>query len=383
MALIGSTVDPRMFVQDYSGFQNAAAIKAAGMLNFGNQIGGAIADYGNQQKEAKAGIAKGKAALEFAKTLHPELADQITQLGQVFNDPSKSQVELSAVGNQMGEHVAALLGEQRFQKELGIKQQEVDIQKAQLIGKYSQPQDSPLGDPIAVPDGNGGTVMMQRNKMTGGLVPAQFDSDPTLLDLPQGADMWGADGGVLPAKGDIGTAIEGAARLGYKPPEGGAGQVMSGEEIAKLVDQGFEFKAEPAGSGQFRVTEVKSSTVAKPAKGEVMTKEQVGELYKSGQDYKAEPIGDGKFRVTEVRGGKDNYDKIMEGMKEAQQLYKDGKREEAAVIMNALRMQAFSMPMNPENLSLLFGEDAGPAAPESTGTRPSISDRRKQLESGK
>ena len=126
MALIGSSIDPRMFVQDYSGFADAARIQGAGMANFGNQIGGAIADYGEQQKEAKAGIAKGKAALQFAKTLKPELADQIDQLGAMFNDPSKSQVELSAIGNQMGDHVAALLGEQRFQQEMGMRQRDQD-----------------------------------------------------------------------------------------------------------------------------------------------------------------------------------------------------------------------------------------------------------------
>ena len=121
MALIGSSIDPRMFVQDYSGFADAARIQGAGMANFGNQIGGAIADYGEQQKEAKAGIAKGKAALEFAKTLKPELADQIDQLGSMFNDPSKSQVELSAIGSQMGDYVAAMIGEERYKDDMEFR----------------------------------------------------------------------------------------------------------------------------------------------------------------------------------------------------------------------------------------------------------------------
>jgi hypothetical protein len=54
MALLGSSVDPRLFMQDYSGFTRAAEIQAQGMQNLGAGIGKAamqVGDYFKQQKE--------------------------------------------------------------------------------------------------------------------------------------------------------------------------------------------------------------------------------------------------------------------------------------------------------------------------------------------
>lgn len=175
MALIGSSIDPRMFVQDYSGFQNAAAIRAAGMMNFGNQIGGAIKDYGEQQKEAKAGIAKGKAALEFAKTINPGLADKIDILAKQFQDPSKSQVELAAIGNQMGDHVAAMLGEQRFQQEFGLRKQEVE---SSIEERKSRPP--AVGEFY----GDGGVYQKQWDSDTKTWVAPSMGVDPSRLPTP-------------------------------------------------------------------------------------------------------------------------------------------------------------------------------------------------------
>ena len=397
---LGANIDPRMFVQDYSGFANAAAIQAAGMMNFGNQIGGAISDYAKESKALKGEIAKGKSALAFAKAYHPELADQIDQLGQIFQDPTKSTVEQAAAGSQMGDFVAAMLGGERFKQEMDFKKREADLREKALIGELNAPQETPWELIQGIDDGKGGKINIERNKFTGQERPAHRNfayEDPTLIDLP-GLDANGNppdqfNGMVLPNKGDIGGAIAQASRLGYKPPEGGTGQVMSPEEVAKLVEQGLEFKAEPAKGGDFRVTEIKSSATPKPPKGEIMSKDQVAELYRSGQGYKAEPVGEGQYRVTEIRGGKDNFDKYLESMKEAQKLFKEGKREEAAVIMNALRMQAFSMPMNPENLNLLFGEDTetpygnnnaeGNTPGESTPPLKPLSERLKELQGNK
>ena len=53
MALLGDSINPALMIGDYSGFANAAQIQAAGLTNMGNQIGGAIRDQADQQKEAK------------------------------------------------------------------------------------------------------------------------------------------------------------------------------------------------------------------------------------------------------------------------------------------------------------------------------------------
>ena len=50
MALLGSSVDPRLFVQDYSGFTRAAEIQAQGMQNLGAAIGQGIKDFGEARQ---------------------------------------------------------------------------------------------------------------------------------------------------------------------------------------------------------------------------------------------------------------------------------------------------------------------------------------------
>lgn len=132
--LIGEGMDPRLLQQDFSGYADAARIQAAGVMNAANTVTTEIKDYQKEQKQAREGIAKGKAALQFAKTLKPELAGQIDELNNLFKDQTMSPSELGAIGNDMGEYVAALIGEERYQKEYSLKQQEMTMRN----NEYSQ-----------------------------------------------------------------------------------------------------------------------------------------------------------------------------------------------------------------------------------------------------
>jgi hypothetical protein len=97
----GTRVDPRLGALDFSGFTNAANIRAQAMANLGNQIGGAIQQYAvNKQKKNDRdmryktilpyttnlfGAEDGEnMAREFSK--NPEFGAQVMQFAQMQND---------------------------------------------------------------------------------------------------------------------------------------------------------------------------------------------------------------------------------------------------------------------------------------------------------
>jgi len=127
--MLGDGVDPRMFVQDFSGFTRAGEMQAQSMSNLGQQIGGVIKQFGEENKQIKSDIAKGKSALAFAKAYHPELSGQIEELSSIFQDPSKSPLEQAAAGAQMGEFVAAMLGGERFNKEMALRRDDMALRR--------------------------------------------------------------------------------------------------------------------------------------------------------------------------------------------------------------------------------------------------------------
>ena len=108
MALLGSTVDPRLFVQDYSGFTRAAEIQAQGMSNLGGQIAGGIEKYGEMKKQSSAlsGQIKGvETQIDSAINLFPEMADQLGALKLSISDPSKSLTERAAEASSYGDFI--------------------------------------------------------------------------------------------------------------------------------------------------------------------------------------------------------------------------------------------------------------------------------------
>ncbi len=106
MALLGSSVDPRLFVQDYSGFTRAADIQAQGMQNLGSQIAGSIEKYGEAKKQNSAllGQIKGvETQIDSAMNLFPEMKDQLGAFKLSISDPNKSLTERAAEASSYGE----------------------------------------------------------------------------------------------------------------------------------------------------------------------------------------------------------------------------------------------------------------------------------------
>ena len=113
----GTKVDPRLMQADYSGFANAASIRANALANLGEQIGGAIESYGIK-KEKKAnqklryesilpyttqqfGAEEGeKMAQQFA--LDPALTSQVMEFAARQNDQQALDQALAVRTNTDG-----------------------------------------------------------------------------------------------------------------------------------------------------------------------------------------------------------------------------------------------------------------------------------------
>ena len=110
MALLGQSINPALFVQDYSGFAKAGAIQAQGTQNLGQQIQSVANDYAaNKKEESKLNaIAKaGKIQLESAMNLYgdkvPGLKEKLSATLASFSDPSLSAVDKAALAQTTGD----------------------------------------------------------------------------------------------------------------------------------------------------------------------------------------------------------------------------------------------------------------------------------------
>ena len=97
MALLGSSVDPRLFVQDYSGFTRAAEIQAQGMQNLGAGIAKGIEQFQELKKQGNLLAAEKKknamyidSAINLYKDRDPNKAAQLQAERAMMDDSSLS-----------------------------------------------------------------------------------------------------------------------------------------------------------------------------------------------------------------------------------------------------------------------------------------------------
>jgi hypothetical protein len=142
MALLGSTVDPRLFVQDYSGFTRAADIQGQSMANLRGQIGSTIEglaeDYTKKKKEEsqinalkKSTESRIDSAINLFGDKMPGLAEQLQSQKALLNDPNISLYEqglnASTVAGEIGNTLNMLLQSQQ----MGFRQAAADRAAAQ------------------------------------------------------------------------------------------------------------------------------------------------------------------------------------------------------------------------------------------------------------
>lgn len=168
MALIGSSIDPRMFVQDYSGFAQAANTEAAGMASLGQTVGNGIADYSKQKKDLSSKVKSAEMILKAAEMSNPGDKNFFSGLRNELSNPGLSPTDAAAMADQVGAAVAMHIGTSRYNQEMGMKQQElasnISLNNSRIAQANAKEGDK--WDVITVPSGDG-SMMIERNPRTG------------------------------------------------------------------------------------------------------------------------------------------------------------------------------------------------------------------------
>jgi len=134
MALLGSSIDPSLFSNDYSGFAQAGAIQGQMYAQMGKDIGGAItsaAQISQQNKQMEGQVKAAKKGYESMAKAFPEQADFFNSQAQGMDDSNISLAE--KIGRLSS-------GQQLFGNFMQAQQMQNAQQTQQAVaGRASQP----------------------------------------------------------------------------------------------------------------------------------------------------------------------------------------------------------------------------------------------------
>ena len=117
---LGETINPQLMKADYSGFTNAAAVAGNTFANIGQQVGNAIKQYGEDEKEIKKAIQISSAIEKGIPGLAPMAQEALSKL----NDPNLSQRDRLAIAESIKDSLnigMTGLQEQRAQEEFNMR----------------------------------------------------------------------------------------------------------------------------------------------------------------------------------------------------------------------------------------------------------------------
>jgi len=124
--MLGAGVDPRMFVQDYSGFTRAAEIQAQGMQNLGQGVAKGITqvgDYFKEQGEKKKQVKMASTQIEAVLKLMPELAPVLGDVGNRLKDEDVSLTDRFADASIVGDLIQNSMSARMNQQMMNLRQQ--------------------------------------------------------------------------------------------------------------------------------------------------------------------------------------------------------------------------------------------------------------------
>ena len=131
--MLGAGVDPRMFVQDYSGFTRAAEIQAQGMQNLGTAIGnvaGQVGDYFKQQGEKKKLVKQSGLQIDAALQLFPDLAPSLQSAKERMRDENIPLADRAAEAEVVANLINMGIGEMRDRANRSFEQEKFAADQA-------------------------------------------------------------------------------------------------------------------------------------------------------------------------------------------------------------------------------------------------------------
>jgi hypothetical protein len=127
MALLGASIDPSLFRQDYSGFVNAANTNANAMAGLGQNL---AEMYKEKKKENKAMESEIKTADTIAGLIEskmPDIAPGISDLRMTMNDGNLSLVKR----HEAASSIKSLLATSAQLQQMDLQQQRFNIAQSQ------------------------------------------------------------------------------------------------------------------------------------------------------------------------------------------------------------------------------------------------------------
>jgi hypothetical protein len=332
--MLGSGINPESFKLDFGGFADAAKMQAQGIAGLGQSIGGAIQNYGEVKKEQKKVDAYNKASaksIEAAITLGKSYGitaaeETLAPFLQSYNDPNLSPIEKAALLDEGKAMIPNVFG--RFDQDQVMNARNttggknVNLQQGEIIetingkqykvpvvfdpetGIRTRPDGTVVGTP-ATASGITSALNLPASQGTGGL-QNKSNAIVNALELPTD-NLYTNDTSLLPPL-NTGVESEVPTLLPFEGSQPNAsvpsyaipveadekqGQVMSPEEVSKLIQQGYKISGTPAENGQIFVTDIQSLA---PQKGEeiifnsdgTVTKRDISLGGKAAQAQKAE-----------------------------------------------------------------------------------------------
>ncbi len=152
--LIGQSIRPELFVNDYSGFANAGAIKGQATAQLGKDIAGAVmggVDIYKDMKSKEGQVnAFGKSMDAMAKAF-PDQAEMFSGAKMEVMDPNASLIDRVSRMNQF-QNTLKMVQDQQL---MNMKQQESALNQQYKNLQMSQVGAAPAAAPVA-PAGNAG-----------------------------------------------------------------------------------------------------------------------------------------------------------------------------------------------------------------------------------
>jgi hypothetical protein len=131
MALLGASIDPSLFRQDYSGFVNAANTNANAIAGLGQTIAKTATDYFKDQNEKKKLLKQSSTQIEAAIKLYPELQNTFSPILDSIRDENISLNERFANASAAPSVIDFAINKSYKDREFGLKSQALNMRQAQ------------------------------------------------------------------------------------------------------------------------------------------------------------------------------------------------------------------------------------------------------------
>jgi hypothetical protein len=129
MALLGASIDPSLFRQDYSGFVNAANTNANAMAGLGQTIANTATDYFKDQNEKKKLLKQSSTQIDAAIKLYPELQGAFAPILDNLRDENISLNDRFASASATPGLIELAIGQSNKNREFGFKERELAAQE--------------------------------------------------------------------------------------------------------------------------------------------------------------------------------------------------------------------------------------------------------------